>query len=94
MRDKLFLEIRQRNLITSRFGKLIVLDIYDPVPYVIKSGFRKGKIKLIIKALCKCDCGKIKKFKINELTRKSGSRSCGCTEKVRVSAPIGVHPQT
>ena len=51
----------------QRFGKLLVL-------------YRSSKIGEPIKFMCKCDCGKEKEIRGNDL-RSGKTTSCGCTRR-------------
>lgn len=65
------------DLTGQRFGRLIVVEKTED--YIEPSGRHRTKW------LCKCDCGNKVSVIGNNLTRKNGTRSCGCLTKEKVS---------
>ena len=68
---------KARDLTGQRFGRLIVIKRIED--YVEPSGRHRSKW------LCKCDCGNEINIVGNALTRKNGTRSCGCFAKENMS---------
>ena len=62
------------DLTGNRFGKLLVLEID-------KEKSHDG----IIYWKCQCDCGNITSVIAGDLTRKNGTKSCGCIRKQLIS---------
>ncbi len=58
----------KKNFINKKFGRLVIVDIYNDVA---KQGFG---------AICKCDCGKSHRTSLRCLT-KGNTSSCGCLAK-------------
>ena len=63
-----------KDLTGMRFGKLLVLGID-------KEKSHDG----IIFWICQCDCGNIVSIRGGDLTRKNGTRSCGCIHKQSIT---------
>ena len=57
----------RHDLTGMRFGKLVVLCIDE-------ARTKNGKVYW----WCKCDCGTVKSIQSTSLTRKNGTKSCGC----------------
>ena len=64
---------RFKDLTGQRFGRLTVIKRAED--YVEPSGRHRSKW------LCKCDCGNEINVIENNLTKKNGTRSCGCLRK-------------
>lgn len=62
--------MKSLNLIGQRFGRLVP---------ILKTDKRDRNGNIVW--LCKCDCGKEKNIVGTNLTRKIGTRSCGCLQK-------------
>jgi hypothetical protein len=69
------LAIRFENLMGRRFGKLLVVEF---VPY-----HKPGRKRCYASWRCLCDCGKSKIVRARHL--KTGTDSCGCYSKEKVS---------
>jgi len=60
----------KKNLVGSRFGKLVVLE--EATPFTYESGYKETTW------LCKCDCGKTDVVRAKCLLKGSAA-SCGCS---------------
>lgn len=64
------------NLIGKRFGKLTVIGEYEPGRKAINETNRFSA-RVYPSVLCECDCGRTKRFTVNNL-KKGSTKSCGC----------------
>lgn len=73
--------VKAKDLTGQRFGRLVVLG-EEGEPYRSPTGKPTRRWR------CRCDCGKEIVVLQNALTRKNGTRSCGCAraEKARANA--------
>lgn len=66
-----------KDLTGQRFGRLTVVERAED--YVMPSGYRA------LKWLCKCDCGNTTVILGKHLTKKDGTKSCGCFARENMS---------
>lgn len=62
------------DLTGRRFGRLTVLEL-DPVPYISPNSHKRFR-----RWRCRCDCGTELTVLQSLLTRKNGTKSCGCAQ--------------
>lgn len=61
--------------VTKKYGRLKILEIKNDIPRTDNNSFKKS-------ALCLCDCGTVKKIRLNDILKeKKPTRSCGCLTK-------------
>lgn len=66
-----------KDLTGQRFGRLVVVKRVED--YIMPSGYRAAKW------LCQCDCGNTAVVLGKNLTKKNGTKSCGCFAKENMS---------